>query len=108
MPIEYNQTGVTYDAAAYTYNGDPYVSSIFPVVGVYIAFDDGPYVASPAWTEVTQYVRSVSTRRRCTRSIRATGTDPLPTRSPRRSCAGSRRRAECFVAARKRTTTGLT
>ena len=63
MPIEYNQTGVTYDAAAYTYNGDPYVSSIFPVVGVYIAFDDGPYVASPAWTEVTQYVRSVSTRR---------------------------------------------
>jgi len=63
MPIEYNQTGVTYDAAAYTYNGDPYISSIFPVVGVYIAFDDGPYVASPAWTEVTQYVRSVSTRR---------------------------------------------
>lgn len=63
MPIEYNQSGVTYDAAAYTYNGDPYVSSIFPVVGVYIAFDDGPYVASPTWTEITQYVRSVSTRR---------------------------------------------
>lgn len=30
---------------------------------VYIAFTDGPLVASPTWTEVTNYVRSVQTQR---------------------------------------------
>jgi hypothetical protein len=32
----------------------------FPVAKVYIAFDDGPYVLSPTWTEVTSSVRSMS------------------------------------------------
>lgn len=32
----------------------------FPVARVDIAFDEGPYVASPAWTEVTQYVREMT------------------------------------------------
>ena len=63
MPITYNQSGVTYDAAAYTYNGDGYQSTVFPIAGVFIAFTDGPYVASPAWTEVTQYVRGITTHR---------------------------------------------
>jgi hypothetical protein len=63
MPITYNETGVVYDATGYTYNGDPFAPSVFPVAGVYIAFDDGPYVASPAWTEITTYVRSITVRR---------------------------------------------
>ena len=32
----------------------------YPVAKVYIAFDDGPYVLSPTWTEVTSSVRSMS------------------------------------------------
>jgi len=32
----------------------------YPVARVYIAFDDGPYVLSPTWTEVTSSVRSMS------------------------------------------------
>jgi len=63
MPITYDQTGVTYDAAAYTYNGDGYQPTVFPIAGVYISFTDGPYTAAPAWTEVTQYVRSITTHR---------------------------------------------
>ncbi len=63
MPITYNETGVTYDATGYTYNGDPFAPSVFPVAGVYVAFDDGPYTASPAWTEITTYVRSITVRR---------------------------------------------
>jgi len=35
----------------------------YPVPRVYIAFDDGPYVLSPTWTEVTSSVRSMSTDR---------------------------------------------
>jgi hypothetical protein len=35
----------------------------FPVAIVEIAFDDGPYVASPTWTNVTSYVREMSTNR---------------------------------------------
>lgn len=34
-----------------------------PTVKVEIAFSDLPYVSSPTWTDVTSYVRSVSTRR---------------------------------------------
>lgn len=63
MPITYDQTGVTYDAAAYTYNGDGYQPTVFPIAGVYIAFTDGPYTASPVWTEVSTYVRSITTHR---------------------------------------------
>ena len=32
----------------------------YPVAKVYIAFEDGPYVLSPTWTEVTSSVRSMS------------------------------------------------
>ena len=35
----------------------------FPVATVEIAFDDGPYAATPTWTNVTSYVREMSTDR---------------------------------------------
>lgn len=35
----------------------------YPSVTVEVAFDDGPYVASPTWTAITSYVREVTTRR---------------------------------------------
>ncbi len=35
----------------------------FPVATVEIAFDDGPYVLFPTWTNVTSYVREMSTDR---------------------------------------------
>ncbi len=63
MPITYDQTGVTYDSAAYTYNGDGYQPTVFPIAGVYISFTDGPYTATPTWTEITTYVRSITTHR---------------------------------------------
>lgn len=63
MPITYNQTGVTYDAAGYTYDGETFQPTVFPIAGVYISFTDGPYTAAPAWTEVTTYVRSITTHR---------------------------------------------
>jgi hypothetical protein len=35
----------------------------YPVVKVEIAFADGPYVASPTWTDITTYVRDINIRR---------------------------------------------
>lgn len=35
----------------------------YPVVKVEIAFTQGPYVASPTWTDITTYVRDISIRR---------------------------------------------
>ena len=35
----------------------------YPTAIVSIAFNDGPYVASPTWTDVSSYVRSLSTDR---------------------------------------------
>ena len=35
----------------------------YPTPKVEIAFDDGPYTASPRWTDVTSYVRGMSTDR---------------------------------------------
>jgi len=35
----------------------------FPTPKVYIAFDDGPYVASPTWTDVSSYVFSANVNR---------------------------------------------
>lgn len=63
MPITYNETGVAYDAGGYTFDGEVFQPTVFPIAGVYIAFDDGPYTASPVWTEVTQYVRGFTTHR---------------------------------------------
>lgn len=35
----------------------------YPSVTVEIGFDDGPYVGSPTWTDVTSYVRSINVSR---------------------------------------------
>ena len=35
----------------------------FPTTQIYIAFNDGPYVASPTWTEVTTYARQINIQR---------------------------------------------
>jgi hypothetical protein len=59
----YNETGLVYNETDTTYDGDAYGPLPFPIVGVYIAWNDGPYVANPAWTEITNYVRAISTRR---------------------------------------------
>jgi hypothetical protein len=63
MPITYDQSGVTYDSTTYTYDGEIFSPSVFPVAGVFVAWDDGPYVASPNWTEVTTDVRRFSIHR---------------------------------------------
>ncbi len=63
MTDTYNQAGLTYDSAAVTYNGEDALTSVFPLVGVFVAFTDGPYVASPGWTEITEYVRGITTSR---------------------------------------------
>jgi hypothetical protein len=59
----YNATGLVYDQSNLTFDGNPAGLSNLPVVGVFVAFDDGPYVADPDWVEVTDYVRDVSIRR---------------------------------------------
>lgn len=58
----YDSTTV-YDAGSLTYDGNTLGLANLPVVGVFIAFDDGPYVADPDWVEVTDYVREVAIRR---------------------------------------------
>lgn len=58
----YDSTTV-YNAGSLTYDGNTPGLANLPVVGVFIAFDDGPYVADPDWVEVTNYVREVSIRR---------------------------------------------
>ena len=63
MPINYDQTGVVYDSTTYTYDGEVFSPSVFPTAGVFIAWNDGPYVANPGWTEITPYVREISIRR---------------------------------------------
>ena len=35
----------------------------YPTPKVEVAFDDGPYVASPTWTDITSYVRGMDTER---------------------------------------------
>jgi hypothetical protein len=35
----------------------------YPTTQIYIAFNDGPYVASPTWTEITSYVREIDIQR---------------------------------------------
>ena len=59
----YDLASLTYDSASTAYDGGVGVPSNMPVVGVFIAFDDTPYVAEPVWTEITQYVRDVNVKR---------------------------------------------
>lgn len=35
----------------------------YPIVQVQVAFDDGPYTASPTWTDITSYVRGINIQR---------------------------------------------
>lgn len=63
MPITYNETGVVYDSTIYTWGGERYQPTVFPVAGIFVAWDDGPYVANPVWTEVTTDVRAFQTHR---------------------------------------------
>ena len=63
MPITYNETGVTYDSTAYTWEGERYQPTVFPIAGIFVAWDDGPYVANPTWTEVTTDVRRLNIHR---------------------------------------------
>jgi hypothetical protein len=58
----YDSASVLYDATTTTYDGAGTQLAI-PYLVVEIAFDDGPYVASPTWTDVSSYVRAASTRR---------------------------------------------
>lgn len=63
MTVTYNASNYSYDSALLTYDGGPAQSTTFPIPGVFIAFTDGPYIANPSWTEITPYVRSISTSR---------------------------------------------
>lgn len=62
MPT-YNDSALTYDAGTTSYDGDPGAIPGLPQCVIEIGFDDGPYVSEPAWTDVTEYVRSVTVRR---------------------------------------------
>jgi len=59
----YDLASLTYDSATTDYDGGALGLSNMPVVGVFISFTDGPYVADPNWVEVTQYVRDINVRR---------------------------------------------
>jgi hypothetical protein len=59
----YDLASLTYDSASTDYDGGGLGVTNMPVVGVFISFTDAPYVAEPAWTEVTQYVRDINIRR---------------------------------------------
>lgn len=59
----YDLASLTYDSTTTSYDGGGAGLSNMPVVGVFIAFTDGPYVAEPVFTEVTQYVRDINVRR---------------------------------------------
>ena len=58
----YDSASTLYDATTTTYDGYGTQLAI-PYLTVEVAFDDGPYVASPTWTNVSDYVRAASTRR---------------------------------------------
>jgi len=59
----YDTSTLTYDTASRSYDGFDVPLSNMPAVGVFIAWTDTPYTVSPAWTEISQYVRSVNIRR---------------------------------------------
>jgi hypothetical protein len=59
----YDLASLTYDSATTDYDGGGLGLANMPVVGVFISFTDGPYVADPNWVEVTQYVRDINVKR---------------------------------------------
>ena len=59
----YDTSTGTYDQSSLSYDGYPAPLSGMPAVGVFVAWTDGPYVASPSWTEITPYVRQINIRR---------------------------------------------
>jgi hypothetical protein len=59
----YDNASLTYDAGTTSYDGAPGAIAGLPQATIEIAFDDGPYVWEPYWTDVTEYVRSVNVRR---------------------------------------------
>ena len=66
MPISsglYDTSTLTYDTASRSYDGYDAPLANLPSVGVFIAWTDTPYTVSPAWTEISQYVRQISIRR---------------------------------------------
>lgn len=63
MPALYDSTS-TYDVASVSYDGGDVANFGLPTVGVFIAFNDSPYVAEPGWEDVTQYVRLIPSIRR--------------------------------------------
>jgi hypothetical protein len=66
MPISsglYDTSTLTYDTASRSYDGYDAPLTNLPAVGVFIAWTDTPYTVSPAWTEISQYVRQISIRR---------------------------------------------
>lgn len=62
MPPLYDSTS-TYDDLALSFDGFGAPLANMPAVGVFIAWTDTPYTVSPAWTEISQYVRQISIRR---------------------------------------------
>lgn len=59
----YDTSTLTYDTASRSYDGYDAPLANIPAVGVFIAWTDTPYTVSPAWTEISQYVRQISIRR---------------------------------------------
>lgn len=59
----YDQATLTYNQSNLSFDGFDVPLANMPAVGVFIAWTDGPYVAAPAWTEISQYVRGVTIRR---------------------------------------------
>jgi hypothetical protein len=59
----YDTSTLTYDTASRSYDGYDAPLANLPSVGVFIAWTDTPYTVSPAWTEISQYVRQISIRR---------------------------------------------
>lgn len=59
----YNTSAVTYDQSSLSYDGFPAPLANMPAVGVFIAWQDTPYTASPGWTDVSYLARNINIRR---------------------------------------------
>jgi len=59
----YDTSTLTYDFATESYDGYDIPLANMPAVGVFVSWTGNPYDPSPAWTEITQYVRNINIRR---------------------------------------------